>query len=330
MPQHFSLLSSEIIYVLEYLLFSIEISLPIAIVIMLGVWFKRLGWINEAFTQAGSSLVFKVTLPCLLFINIIQTDASLASGGPIIGFAAAMSLGWFMVLSLITYWVTKHRDERGVFVQGSFRGNMGILGLAYCLSAFGQEASALASLYLAGITLVYNILAVITLNRWAYQPGDSSNIQSTALNLIKNPLIIAIFIAFAWRSSGVSVPNFVISSGEYLAQLTLPLALLCIGASLSWSGFVSSGRVTLIATSFKLVLIPYSSVLIGYYFGFRGLELGVMYLMMATPTAAASYMMVRAMGGNANMAASIIAFSTVISLITTSIGLVGMKALNWI
>ncbi|MFQ3231033.1 AEC family transporter [Reinekea sp.] len=315
---------------LDYLLFSIEISLPIAIVIMLGIWFKRLGIINDAFTQAGSSLVFKVTLPSLLFINIVQTNASLASGGTLIAFAAAMSVGWFVVLSVVTYWVTKHRDERGVFVQGSFRGNMGILGLAYVLSAFGQEAGALASLYLAGITLVYNILAVLTLNRWAYQQGDDSAVKSTVYSLIKNPLIIAILIAFSWRATGIPVPNFVIHSGEYLAQLTLPLALLCIGASLSWSGFISSGRVTLIATTFKLVLIPFSSVVIGHYLGFEGIDLGVMYLMMATPTAAASYMMVRAMGGNANMAASIIAFSTVMSLFTTSIGLVAMKALNWI
>jgi predicted permease len=88
--------------------------------------------------------------------------------------------------------------------------------------------------------------------------------------------------------------------------------------------------VTLFATTFKLILIPYSSIIIGHFLGFSGIELGVMYLMMAAPTAAASYMMVRAMGGNANLAASIIAFSTVISLFTTSAGLVGMKALGWI
>ena len=315
---------------LDYLLFSIEISLPIAIVIVLGVWFKRLGWINDAFTQAGSSLVFKVTLPSLLFVNIVQTNASLATSGRLIALAAALTVGWFIVLSLVTYWVTKHRDERGVFVQGSFRGNMGIIGLAYCFSAFGQEAGALASLYLAGITLVYNILAVLTLNRWAFQPGDDSAIKTTILGLIKNPLIIAIVIAFSWRATAVPVPKFVIHSGEYLAQLTLPLALLCIGASLSWSGFVTSGRITLFATAFKLILIPYSSVIIGHYLGFEGIELGVMYLMTAAPTAAASYMMVRAMGGNANLAASIIAFSTVVSLFTTSAGLVAMKALNWI
>jgi predicted permease len=303
---------------------------PIAILIVLGVWFKHLGWINDAFTQAGSSLVFKVTLPCLLFINIVQTDASLSTGGKLIAFAAAMSVGWFIILSLITYKVTKHRDERGVFVQGSFRGNMGILGLAYCFSAFGQEAGALASLYLAGITLVYNVLAVLTLNRWAFQHGDDSAIKKTLIGLIKNPLIIAIVLAFSWHSTNVPVPGFIIHSGEYLAQLTLPLALLCIGASLSWTGFVSSGRITLIASAFKLMLIPYSSVLIGHFLGFEGIELGVMYLMMATPTAAASYMMVRAMGGNANLAASIIAFTTVLSLITTSAGLVGMKALGWI
>jgi predicted permease len=112
--------------------------------------------------------------------------------------------------------------------------------------------------------------------------------------------------------------------------MTLPLALLSIGASLSWAGFVSAGKVTAWASVLKLIVIPYLAAIVAYLLGFRGMELGVMYLMMATPTAAASYMMVRAMGGNASLAASIIAVTTVCSLFTTSFGLVVMKALQWI
>ncbi len=81
---------------------------------------------------------------------------------------------------------------------------------------------------------------------------------------------------------------------------------------------------------FKLALIPFSGVLIAYGLGYRGVELGVFYLMASTPTAAASYVMVRAMGGNANLAASIIATTTVISLVTTSLGLVVLRALGWV
>jgi predicted permease len=115
-----------------------------------------------------------------------------------------------------------------------------------------------------------------------------------------------------------------------MAQMTLPVALLSIGATLSWAGLVSAGKVTAWATLAKLIVLPYLAAAIAYLLGFRGVELGVMYLLMATPTAAASYMMVRAMGGNASLAASIIAVTTVFSLVSTSIGLSLLKALHWI
>jgi len=316
--------------VLSLLLFSLQITLPIAILVLLGTFFKRIGWIDEPFNQSASKLVFNVALPSLLFVNILKAESGKTIDWTIIGFGVAFTLAAFFVLSLLSHWVTGIREERGVFVQGAFRGNMGIVGLGFCLSAFGADGATLASVYLAVLSLVYNILSVITLNRWAPQSGNANVVVASLKSLARNPLIIAILAASALRLSGIGVPDFILVSGEYLAQMTLPLALLSIGASLSWSGFLTGGKVTAYASALKLILIPYSAAVLGYLVGFRGMELGVMYLMMATPTAAASYMMVRAMGGNASLAASIIAMTTVASLFTTSFGLVAMKALQWI
>ncbi len=112
--------------------------------------------------------------------------------------------------------------------------------------------------------------------------------------------------------------------------MTLPVALICVGASLTWAGFVSAGRLTAWATAFKLAVIPFTGVLVARGFGYTGIELGVFYLMTSAPTAAASYVMVHAMGGNTRVAASIIATTTVLSLVSTSIGLVVLRALGWV
>jgi predicted permease len=316
--------------VLALLLFSLQITLPIALVVVLGSYFKYIGWITEPFNQGASKLVFNVALPSLLFVNIIQADADTQLSWTIIAFGSAFTLVSFFGLSFLSRWVTAIKDERGVFVQGAFRGNMGIVGLAFCYSAFGTEGATLASIYLAVLSLMYNILAVLTLNRWSERTSESNLFVSSVMSLIKNPLIISIVIASSWRASGVPIPAFLIESAQYLSQMTLPLALLSIGASLSWAGLVSAGKVTAWASVLKLIVIPYAAALSAYLLGFRGMELGVMYLMMATPTAAASYMMVRAMGGNTSLAASIIAVTTICSLLTTSFGLVAMKAWNWI
>lgn len=315
---------------LALLLFSLQVTLPIAILVVLGAWFRRLNWLSEPFNQGASKLVFNVALPSLLFVNIVTADAEARLSWSVIGYGAAFTVASFFLLSLLSRWVTALREERGVFVQGSFRGNMGIVGLAFCYSAFGVEGATLASVYLAVLSLVYNVLAVMTLSRWSERSSEGSVLISTLKSLVRNPLIIAIVVSGLWRASGVWVPGVLIDAAQYLAQMTLPLALLSIGASLSWAGFISAGKVTAWATLLKLIILPYLAAGLAFLIGFRDMELGVMYLMMATPTAAASYMMVRAMGGNASLAASIIAVTTILSLFTTTIGLVAMKAWQWI
>ncbi|WP_108124344.1 AEC family transporter [Saccharospirillum mangrovi] len=315
---------------LSLLLFSLEVTGPIALVVILGMAFRRWDWINDAFVQGGSKLVFNVALPSLLFLNIVSARPTSMPGGGIIFLALVFTALWFLVLSLVTRTLVPHHDERGVFVQGSFRGNMGIVGLAFCLNAFGQEAALLASVYLAFVTLLYNILAVVTLSRWSPRASDRHPVVGAVQDMAKNPLIIAILLASAIVLLNIPVPNWVMDTGEYFARMTLPLALICVGASLSWRGFIEAGRVTAWASAFKLIFIPGSAVLIAHWLGYSGIELGVFYLMSASPTAAASYVMVRAMGGNANLAASIIATSTVLSLITTSLGLVALRALGWV
>lgn len=315
---------------LSLLLFSLQVTGPIALVVVLGMLFRRLEWINDAFIQGGSKLVFNVGLPSLLFLNIVGSDPSALAGGSILVFAAVFTAAWFVLLMLMAPWVTPHRDERGVFIQGSFRGNMGIIGLAFCLNAFGQEAALLASVYLAVLTLMYNVLAVIALSRWSSRVVEGHPLVHAVRDILRNPLIIAILLASLIVLIGVPVPEWILDTGDYFARMTLPLALICVGGSLSWAGFVAAGRVTAWASVFKLIVIPVSGVVIAHALGYRGMELGVFYLMSAAPTAAASYVMVRAMGGNANLAASIIATSTVLSLVTTSIGLVVLRALGWV
>ena len=315
---------------LSLLLFSLQVTGPIALVVILGVLFRHWGWVNDAFVQGGSKLVFNVGLPSLLFLNIVGARPQSLPGGGIILFAMMLVVGWFLILSWLAPWLTAHRDERGVFVQGSFRGNMGIVGLAFCLNAFGAEAALLASVYLAFLTLLYNILSVITLSHWSSRQTEGHPILAAVKDILRNPLIIAILMATSIVLLDWPVPEWVLDTGDYFARMTLPLALICVGASLSWQGFVEAGRVTTWASVFKLVGIPLTGVLIGRWLGYGGMELGVFYLMTAAPTAAASYVMVRAMGGNANLAASIIATTTVLSLVSTSIGLVLLKALGWV
>ena len=71
--------------------------------------------------------------------------------------------------------------------------------------------------------------------------------------------------------------------------------------------------------------MPVVVAVLAYLIGFRGVELGCLILMFGSPTAAASFVMVRSIGGNHTLAANIIALTTLISLFSISIAIYLLK-----
>ena len=124
------------------------------------------------------------------------------------------------------------------------------------------------------------------------------------------------------------MPKIILQTGEYFAQLTLPLALLCTGASLDFHSLRQALPNTLGAAFSKLIFVPTVFVLGAMAFGFKGMDMGILLLMSSAPTAAASYVMTKAMGGNATLAANIIALTTLGSLFTTSLGIMWVKGMG--
>ncbi|MBC9072861.1 AEC family transporter [Thauera sp. CAU 1555] len=311
---------------LQILAFSLSVTGPIFVILGFGVLLLRTGMLTDAFVDAGSRLVFNIALPALLFISISQTRIEETANFALVGYGMAATFAAFLLLEwLVARFIEPARD-RGVVVQGAFRSNMGIIGLAYCVNAYGEAGLVAASLYLGLVTILFNVLSVITLQRSLHRGGGG--IARMARGIATNPLIIGILAGLAVSASGLQLPQIALKSGQYFADLTLPLALLCTGASLNFRSLRDELSSTLFAAIAKLVAIPLLFVAGGVAIGFRGIELGVLLLMSSAPTAAASYVMVRAMGGNAPLAANIIALTTLGSLLTTSAGITVLRALE--
>jgi predicted permease len=194
---------------------------------------------------------------------------------------------------------------------------MGIIGLAYCANAYGQEGLAYASIYLGALTIVYNVLSVTVLNVFA---GSSVSIPRITKGVISNPIILSIVAGVTVSYYAIPTPTFVSNSLGYFAQLTLPLALLCTGASLRFRSLGREWRMLLLANIGKCIIYPLVLVSLALALDVSGISLGVVFLMAMSPTAAASYIMVRKIGGNHQLAAQIIAISTIVSLPLTVAG----------
>ncbi len=303
---------------LSNLAFALSVTVPTFLLICLGIFLKRVGIINNEFAQTGSELVFKVTLPCLLFVNLVQTSFE-TPPVTLVLYALSATFTAFLILEfLIAPRLAK--EDRSAFVQGSFRSNMGLIGLAYCINAYGDGVLATASVYLGIVTILYNILSMITLTRNQLYEGRAPTLGKTLSGIIVNPIILSIVIAICLSMLSVTPPSFMLESMGYLGSMSLPLALLCIGASIRWRDFRVSTNLYW-ATLAKLILVPTFITVGGILIGLRGESLGVLYLLSSAPSATAGYAMLRAIGGNHYLGAAIIATTSLGSVLAITIGL---------
>ncbi|MFV0574159.1 MAG: AEC family transporter [Vibrio sp.] len=315
--------------ILDQFIFSASITGPICLMLLIGVLLKRFNIINDAFIDIASKLVFQVTLPALLFLSIIKSETIAPSSIPLVLFGIVANVLFFLFATITVKWFVNNEAQRGVVIQGAFRSNTGIIGLAYVANAYGEQGVAIAAIYVAGVTVLYNILAVITLTPKNQQ--SDTNIYSTMLrSIIKNPLIIAIMLAFLVHGFGMELPQMLVHTGQYFANMTLPLALLCTGGSLNMGEMKHDKASNFVSTGYKLILCPIFITLGAYWYGFRNLELGMIFFMSSSPVAAASYVMARAMGGaaSATLAANIIALTTVGAVFTCTLGIVFLSSFN--
>ena len=294
---------------------------PIFLIVLLGLTLRRIGFIDDHFNQVTSRLVFSICLPVLLFTTISQINLDTSINLPVFYFSLCGAILAFG-LSWLAATFIEPREDRGVVVQGAFRSNLGVIGLALCASAYGAPGLALASLLMAGLTVSYNILSVFILSFYA---KTDLNWLAIFTDILKNPLIVAIVLAFIIALSGFRVPGILLSAGEYVGSMALPLALLGTGAGMSLRALRDSSQATALVICLKAILLPTVLVLMAIQFGFRGTDLGVLFLLFVSPTATASYAMVKALGANDSLAANLVMTTTLVCILSCSIGLFFLK-----
>ncbi|MDH2997505.1 malonate transporter [Pasteurellaceae bacterium LFhippo2] len=324
---------------LDSLLFSLSVTLPTMLMLVIGIVLRHRKAIDEHFCEVASKLVFNISLPAFLFLNIVKHPADYSSQIWLVGAGISGTLIIYLVSEWIAFRCISDRRYRGIFVQGMFRGNTGILGLALCINAYGSIATAPGAVYTACITLLFNILAVITLTN-SLGDGKPSFIKIFK-GLAKNPLISAIILGVIVSKTGFVIPEPLLRTGDYLAHIALPLALICAGASLNFRQLAqvnsndknqAAVNSVVIWTSLgRLIFAPLFMIILGkFVLHLEPMSLGIIFLMAATPVAAAGYSMVRNFGGDYTATANIIAITTLGSMFTSSLGLLILRQLGWI
>jgi len=304
------------------------IVLPVFMVVALGFFLKRTTLVEESFFSQLNRLVFYIALPALLFYKISTADFK-ASFNPtlLFGLLATMAAtygGSYLYAVLRGY----APPQIGAFCQGASRGNIAFLGLAISFNAYGEAGFATAGVLAGFIIPFINILSVLALLMPQRKNNQSMTGAFWMYQFAFNPLIIASFAGILWSYFALPLPAVVDKALSIVTGMSLPLALISIGASFSLKklrgDIVKAGSATII----KVVLQPLVTALVLLALGIRGMELGIGVILAGTPTAVAAFIMAEQLKADAELSGAIIVLSTACSLATYTAALYLLAALN--
>ena len=296
---------------------TLAISAPTFGWVLLGLVLRRLGLLREAVINRVSRLAFNIGLPAMLFASAAQVDYSSLRSARYLLVGVLATLLTLALAWCYSRWRGHPRARQGIFVQAAFRSNLAIIGIALAVAAYGERGPVLAALPVALLTVLYNVLAVWVLNTTL---GAGASVVALVTGVVRNPLIIGITAGLALAISGLPVPAVLAPVGAGLSALFLPLMLLCIGGSMQLSKLRSTGAIAWEATVWRLCVGPLLAVALAFLLGVRDEPLGVLFLLLASPVAAASFVMVVAARGDGVLAANIVVLTTLLSMVTVTAG----------
>ena len=108
---------------MENFIYSINVTMPIFLVMVLGYFLKQIGMLDDNFVTVANRFNFKVTLPFMLFRDISTVDIKAVFDLKYVLFCAIVSTICFWTVWAGAKLFLKDKSMRGAFVQASFRGS---------------------------------------------------------------------------------------------------------------------------------------------------------------------------------------------------------------
>ncbi len=288
---------------------------------LLGAWLKR-GLLPDDAVWAGiERLVFWVLLPSLLVAAIGGVELGrLPILGMMVAIWGALAIGTGLSLLLARGFGQPHAAMTSVLMGGIRFNNL--IGFAISGAVFGAPGLALGAI--ATGMIVPFVQAVTTTAFAMGQPGRLRPWQ-VLRQVLLNPLIIACVLGFAVAASG-GLPHGLAPLARGLGQASVALGLLAVGAALSLGAMRDRLALQLATAVLKLLLMPAMTLVGCRLLSLDGISTSVAVLFMAMPTAATSYVMARAMGGDAPLMAAITSTEHVLAVFTLPLWLAFLLA----
>ena len=316
---------------MENFIYSINVTMPIFLVMVIGYILKQIGMLNDNFVTVANKFNFKVTLPFMLFKDIAGVDIKAVFDIKYVLFCAIVSTICFWGVWGTAKLLVRDKTIRGAFVQSSFRGSAAVMGLAFIQNIYGS--SAMGPLMIVSAVPLYNIFSVIVLT---FEANDSTGIDKKAkirqagINICKNPIILSILAGLIVGLLGIQFPTLVNKTVSNVAQMATPLALITIGAGFEGRKALAKSAPTMASSMIKLVLQPLVFLPVAAWMGFSGEKMIAILIMLASPTTPSCYIMAKSMNNDEVLTASVIVTTTLMAAFTLTGWIFLLKTLGYI
>ena len=293
---------------MENLTVSLSTTLYMMLVMLIGRMVFRKIPDREIVIAQIDKMVFSIFLPMMAFRNIYTTDLKTAfDAGLLLYMLAVLCTIWLILMVLMPRWIPNRRTC-GAFIQGTIRSNAMIFGLSVISELFAGQDLGCPTILSAFTTVGFNLIGVITLEVYRGQRPDPRKIVQ---NILKNPVLIAGASAVLLVVLDIHLPFFMERTVNAMANMASPMGILLIGASLQM-GQCTCKSALAASVLMRLVIIPAIGVTGAALLGWRGIELYTVLIIMATPTAVASYSMAQVMNSDGVFAANQVGMSSLL------------------
>ena len=305
---------------MENLIFSLNATIPIFLMMLLGMLFRKLGWMDEVFAAKMNKFVFLVPLPVLLFEQLATVDFSEVWDIKFILFCFVVTAISITISTLISL-LWKDRSIKGEFIQATYRSSAALLGIAFIQNIYGTAG--MAPLMIIGSVPLYNIMAVVVLS--FFKPGnnsfDKALVKKTLKGIVTNPIIIGIVAGFVWSALKLPMPLILHKTVSSIGATATPMGLMSMGATFEMKKATSKMKPTLVAVFMKLVgfcaiFLPVAAML-----GFRNEQVIAILVMLGSATTVSCFVMARNMGHEGTLSSGVIMMTTLLSAFTLTMWL---------
>ena len=281
-------------------IFSINATIPIFLVILLGWFLMKIHLITEEFANVANKYVFKVALPVLLFRDIATTSIL---------------------------------DDLNIkFVLFCFFGTIIMFGLVWLFAlVYCKDRSMVGAFVLMIVAAVpmYNVISVIALTFGGNdRQRGTAGIKKAFINILKNPIIIGIVLGVPFSVFDIPIPAIPLRTIGYIAQTATPIALIAIGAGFDSQQAITRLKPSLIATVIKLVILPIIFLPAAIWMGFDSSEIVAILIMVGAPATVSGYIMAKNMDNDYVLSSNIIVISTLLSSVTLTMWVFVLKCVG--